>query len=124
VAVTHPTRQEQARAILERRGWQLASQVLGRRATNAADFAEAFTLERIDVISEIPNPEALLALGRNVVGPRDGLYVIEDGDDSYRIWLQEKGEDFAHLSGTFTDVRDAVVDRLIQLAGLPLELEG
>ena len=122
--MTRPTRQEQACAILERRAWKLASQVLGRRATNAADFAEAFNLERIDLISEIPSPEALLALGRNVPGPRDGLYILDDGG-SYRVYLQEKGEEYYAIRGaSFEQARDAAIDLLIQLGGIPFEPAG
>lgn len=122
--MTRPTRQEQAQAILQRRAWQLASEVLGRRATSAADFDEAFTLERIDLISEIPHPGALLSLGRNVAGPRDGLYVIDDGE-SFRVYLQERGETYYEVAGaTFEDAREAVIDRLIQLNGIPFTPEG
>jgi hypothetical protein len=122
--MTRPTRQEQAQAILHRRAWQLASQVLGRRATNAADFDEAFNLERIDLESEIPTAEALLALGRNVVGPGDGLYILDDGG-TYRVYLQEKGETYYEVAGAgFAEARDAVIDRLIQLNGIPFAPEG
>ncbi len=122
--MTMPTRQEQARAILERTAWRLASQVIGRRATNAADFAEAFNLERIDLIAEIPTPDVMLALGRNVVGPRDGLYILDDGG-SYRVYLQEKGESHHEVrNATFDQARDAVIDRLIQLGGIPFEATG
>ena len=121
--MTRPTRQEQARAILERRAWKLASHVLGRRATNASDFAEAFNLERIDLLAEIPDTASMLALGRNVVGPRDGLYVLDDGG-VYRVYLQEKGESYYETRGTFDEARNAVIDRLIQLGGIPLEVEG
>ncbi len=118
-----PTRQEQARAILELRAWKLASQVLGRRATNAADFADAFNLERIDLLAEIPDVAALMRLGRNVVGPRDGLYVLDDGG-TYRVYLQEKGETYYETSGDFETARDAAIDRLVQLGGLPFEIPG
>jgi hypothetical protein len=121
--MTRPTRQDQARAILERRAWKLASQTLGRRATNAADFNEAFNLERIDLIAEIPGPEALLALGRNVVGPRDGLYVLDDGG-SYRVYLQEKGETYNEMRGSFEEAREAAIDRIVQLGGIPWEVPG
>lgn len=118
------TRQEQAQAILERRGQSMASRILGRRANSAADFAEAFNLERIDLISEIPTSEVMLALGRNVVGPRDGLYVLDD-DGTYRVYLQEKGEQYYMTSGaSFEEARDVVIDRLIQLQGLPFEPPG
>lgn len=121
--MTRPTRHEQARAILERRAWKLASQVLGRRAVNASDFAEAFNLERIDILTEIPTPAAMLALGRNVVGPRDGLYVLDDGG-SYRTYLQEKGETYYEVRGSFEEVRDAVIDRVIQIDGIPIDVPG
>jgi len=122
--MTRPTRQEQAQAILNRRAWQLASRVLGRRATNAADFATALNLERIDLIAEIPNPAALLALGANVAGPRDGLYVIDDGA-SYRVYLQERGQPHDEAAGLgFEEAREAVIDRLIQLNGIPYTPEG
>lgn len=102
----------------------MASEVLGRRATNAADFAEAFNLERIDLIAEIPGPPALLALGGNVAGPRDGLYVLDDGG-SYRVYLQERGVPVNEASGLdFQAARDAVIDRLILLNGIPFSLEG
>lgn len=119
-----PTRQEQAQAILRLRAWQLASQVLGRRATSAADFAEAFNLERIDLVAEIPTAEALLALGRNVVGPRDGLYVLDE-EDGYRVYLQEKGESFDEVAGVdFEEAREAVIDRLLMLGGVPFAPPG
>lgn len=102
----------------------MASQILGRRATGAEDFAEAFNLEWIDLVSEIPTPEAMMALGRNIVGPRDGLYILRD-DDSFRVYLQEKGEDFYVLTGAdFEQARDAVIHRLIQLQGLPFVPPG
>ena len=118
------TRQEQAQAILERRGQLMASRILGRRANSAADFDEAFNLERIDLISEIPTPEAMLELGINVVGPRDGLYILDD-DGSYRVYIQEKGEIYyLTTEATFDEARDDVIDRLIQLQGLPFSPPG
>jgi hypothetical protein len=66
----------------------------------------------------------MLALGRNVVGPRDGLYVLDD-DGSYRVYLQEKGEQYYMTSGaSFEEARDVVIDRLIQLQGLPFDPPG
>ena len=65
-----------------------------------------------------------LALGRNVVGPRDGLYIIDDGG-TYRVYIQEKGEDYYRVSGaTFEEARDAAIHRLIQLQGLPYTPPG
>ena len=113
-----PTRHEQAIALLKLRGHRLASEILGRRATNAADFAEAFNVERIDLVAAIPDREALLTLGRNIVGPRDGLYILSDGD-RYRVYTQERGEAAAEVKGDFDAARDAAVDALIQLGGVP-----
>ena len=122
--MNRPTRQEQAQAILQLQAWQLASRTLGRRATHEADFAEAFNLERIDLISEIPTPASMLALGRNVVGPRDGLYILDDGA-SFRVYVQERGESFYETAGAdFETARNAVIDRLLQLGGIPYVPEG
>jgi len=118
------TRQEQAQAILQRRGQAMASRILDRRANSAADFDEAFNLERIDLISEIPTPEAMLALGRNTAGPSDDLYIHDDGG-SYRVYIQEKGEVYYLAAGlSFEAARDEVIDRLIQLQGLPFTPPG
>ncbi len=117
-----PTRQEQAQAILQRKGARMASQILDRRATTAADFAEAFTLERVDVIAEIDGRAALLALGRNRVGPRDGLYILEE-DDTFRVYIQERGiphDERSRLS--FDEAREAVIDRILLLNGIPFQL--
>ncbi len=117
-----PTRRDQARAILRRRGRALASEILGRRAISAADFDEAFNLERIDLIAEIPTPAAMMALGRSVVGPRDGLYVLDDGG-TYRIYIQERGITSKEVRGAgFDEAREAVIDRIIELSGLPLSI--
>ncbi len=120
----HPTRQEQAQAILSLQGHRLASRILGRRATTAADFEEAFNLERIDLLAEIPNTEVMLQLGRNIVGPRDGLYVLDDGG-SFRVYVQERGETYQEVRGAdFETARDAVIDRLLILGGLPYRPPG
>lgn len=119
-----PTRQEQARAILERRGARLASQILGRRATTESDFRAAFNLERIDLVSEIPDSEALLALGRNIVGPRDDLYILDDGG-TYRVYLQERGHTHHEVINVdFDTARNAAIDRIIMLQGLPFAPSG
>jgi len=119
-----PTRQEQAEAILALKAQRMASRILGRRATYATDFEVAFNLEWIDLISEIPTPEVMMALGRSIVGPRDGLYVLDDGG-SYRVYLQEKGESLKQITGaSFDEARDAVIHRLIQLQGLPYTPPG
>jgi hypothetical protein len=100
----------------------MASTVLGRRATTAADFADAFTLERVDIISEIRDDETLkgLALGR--VGPRDGLYVL-DAPDGYRVYVQEGGVPLRERSGlSFDEARDVVIDELVLLNGIPFSV--
>ena len=119
-----PTRQEQAQAILRLRGHRLASEILGRRATSASDFEEAFNLERIDLLSEIPDQEVLLTLGRNIVGPRDGLYVLDD-EHSFRVYIQERGVTVRGVAGVgFEDARDAAIEYLLQLGGLPYRPPG
>ncbi len=120
--MTRPTRHEQAQAILQRKAARLASQILERRASTAADFAEAFTLERVDVVAEIDSVDALLAVGRNRVGPRDGLYVIEE-DGGFRVYIQERGIPEREVAGlTFDEAREAVIDRVMLLNGIPYEL--
>jgi len=102
----------------------MASRVLGRRATGTADYEEAFNLEWIDLISEIPNSEVLLALGRNIVGPKDGLYILDDGG-TFRVYIQERGIDQNPVAGAdFEAARDAAIHRLIQLQGLPYTPPG
>ena len=97
----------------------MASQILGRRASTGRDFAEAFTVERIDILAEIPDRATLLALGRNVAGPRDGLYVIDDGD-TFRVYVQEQGIPKRPTQGlSFDAARDAAVERLVLLNGIP-----
>lgn len=116
------TRQEQAQAILKRRARKLASQILGHRATTAADFADAFTLERVDIVSEIPDSETLLSLGITRVGPRDGLYIFETGG-RFRVYLQERGIPQRERSGlSFDEARDAVIDELVMLNGIPFSV--
>ena len=119
-----PTRHEQARAILKRRGHSIAAEILGRRPNSAADYSEAFNLEWIDLISEVPTPEALLALGSNRASPRDGLYILDDGD-SYRVYIQERGISSHAIGGVdFEDARDAAIRHVIMLQGLPLDPPG
>ena len=117
-----PTRQEQAQAVLQRKARRLASQILGHRATTAADFAEAFTLERVDIISEIPDRETLLPLGLNRVGPRDGIYILED-PDGFRVYAQERGIPVRERAGlSFDEARAAVIDELVLLNGIPFSV--
>lgn len=102
----------------------MASSILGRRATSTADFEEAFTLEHVDLVAEISTSEAMMALGRNIVGPRDGLYVLDD-EGSYRVYIQERGIALEEQRGlTFARARDAVIDRLLRLGGLPFVPPG
>lgn len=116
------TRQEQAEAILQRRARKLASQILGRRAASAADFTEAFNVERIDLLAEIGDEQALLALGRNVAGPADGFYVMPD-EHGYRMYVQERGIPHYEARGLdFERARDAAVDRLLMMNGIPFSL--
>ena len=118
-----PTRQEQAQALLHRKGRRLASLILGHRATTARDFAEAFTLERVDITSEIPDAETLLSLGLSRVGPRDGLYVLDDGEHGYRVYVQEHGMPMRERTGlSFDAARDAVIDELMRLNGIPFSV--
>jgi hypothetical protein len=117
--MSRPTRQEQAQALLQRKARKMASAVLGRRATTAADFSGAFNLELVDVVAEIPDREALLSLGLNRVGPRDGLYILEDGD-GFRVYLQERGMPMREQSGlAFDEARDKVINELVLLNGIP-----
>jgi PAS domain-containing protein len=120
--MNRPTRQEQAQAILHRKARKMASTVLGRRATTAADFSDAFTLERVDVISEIPDRETLLSLGLNRVGPRDGLYIFED-KDGYRVYVQERGIPLRERRNLpFDEAQGAVIDELVLLNGIPFSV--
>jgi hypothetical protein len=121
---TRPTRHEQALAILNLKASRFASKILGRHARTTEDFEEAFTLEHVDLVAAIPNRDALLALGRNRVGPRDGLYVLDDGE-TYRVYVQERGETyFAERGLSFDRARDAVIERLIRLNGIPFTPPG
>lgn len=100
----------------------MASMILDRRASTAADFAEAFTLERVDLVAEIDNTEALLALGRNRAGPGDGLYIIE-GADGFRVYHQEGGIPQRERPGlSFDEAREAAIDRVMLLNGIPYDL--
>lgn len=123
--MSRPTRQEQASAILDRKARQLASEILGRRANNQADFAEAFNLERIDLLTEISDRGRLLGLGRNRVGPQNGLYVLLDDDGTYRCYLQERGVSSSERRGmSFDQAREHVIDLVIQMQGLPYTPPG
>lgn len=117
------TRQEQARAILEQRARKLASDILGRRATTGSDFRDAFTVERIDLISEIPDETALKQLGRPVAGPKNGLYVLQSGD-RFTVYQQHNGEPYEVFDQLdFEHARDAAIDCLVMLNGIPFRLD-
>jgi hypothetical protein len=117
------TREEQAQAIIDQRARHMASQMLGRQATTGADFAEALTLERIDLIAKIPDDAALRSLGRTIAGPRNGLYVLSH-PDGYMVYQQHNGEPyevFEHLD--FNAARDAAIDCLMMLNGIPFRID-
>ncbi len=116
------TRQEQARAIIDQKVRRIASQMLGRRATTGDDFANALTLERIDLIAEIPDHDALMALGRNMTGPKNGLYVLER-PDGYTVYQQHNGEPYEMFTGlSFDKARDTAIDCLVMLNGIPFRI--
>lgn len=122
--MTRPTRQEQAEAILQLKAGRFASKVLGRHARTADDFREAFNLELVDLISAIPTPEVMLGLGANRVGPKDGLYVLDDGG-TYRVYTQERGEThYAHRDLDFDRARTAVIEQLVRMNGIPFTPPG
>lgn len=117
------TRQQQAHAIIEGTVRAIASQMLGRSATTGADFAEALTVERIDLIAEIPDRDALRSLGLNIAGPRNGLYVLER-PEGFTVYQQQNGvphEMFEELD--FDAARDAAIDCLVMLNGIPFRID-
>ena len=117
------TRQEQARAIIDQRARRIASRMLGRQATMGEDFAEALTVERIDLVAEIPDEETLLSLGRNVAGPKNGLYVLER-PDGFTVYVQHSGEPYEVFAGlSFDEARDAAIDCLVMMNGIPYRIE-
>lgn len=100
----------------------MASAVLGRQATTGSDFREALTVERIDLISEVRDDEALRALGRSIAGPKNGLYIIVK-PDGYTVYQQHNGlpdEVFTGLD--FDAARDAAIDCLVKMNGIPYEI--
>jgi len=123
------TRQEQARAILDQRARNMASEILGRRATTGSDFRDALSVERIDLVSEIPDADALRSLGRPVAGPKNGLYVIdqnsdEDGTSRFTVYQQHNGEPYEVFTDLdFDAARHAAIDCLVMLNGIPFTLE-
>ncbi|MGI9585616.1 MAG: hypothetical protein ACR2N7_08510 [Acidimicrobiia bacterium] len=117
------TRRDQARAVIDRSARRMASKMLGRQATTASDFEQALTLERIDLVAEITNEEALLALGRTTAGPKDGLYILPR-PDGFTVYLQHGGEPHEPQSNlTFDQARDAAIDCLVLLNGIPYRID-
>ena len=117
------TRAEQARAILDRRGRIVASQLLGRQATTGADFRQALTLERIDLIAEIPDHDTLMGLGRNVAGPRNDLYIIAK-PGGYTVYHQHNGEPYQMFTDcSFDEARNHAIDSLVILNGIPFAID-
>ena len=117
------TRQEQAQAIIENKARRMASKMLGRQATTGPDFERALTVERIDLIAEIPDTGVLMSLGRNVTGPKNGLYVL-DRSDGFTVYLQHNGEPYEVCSElTFDEARDVAIDCLVMMNGIPYRIE-
>ena len=117
------TRQEQAQAIIDNKARRIASKMLGRQATTGTDFRAALTVERIDLIAEIPGVEALSSLGRTVAGPRNGLYILER-QDGFTVYLQHNGEPYEVFSGlSFDEARDVAIDCLVMMNGIPYRID-
>jgi hypothetical protein len=117
------TRQDQAEAIIKQRARRMASQMLGRQATTSDDFAEALTVERIDLIAQIPDDDALRALGRNMAGPRNGLYIL-DHPDGFTVYQQHNGVPYKVFKGlNFDTARDVAIDCLVMLNGIPFRID-
>ena len=97
--------------------------MLGRQATTGSDFREALTVERLDLIAEIPDHDALMALGRNVAGPKNDLYILER-PDGYTVYVQHNGEPYEVFEGcTFDEARDHAVDSVVMLNGIPFTIQ-
>lgn len=117
------TRQEQARAIIDQKARRMASHMLGRQATTGSDFAAALTVERIDIVAEIPDQDALMALGRNHAGPKNGLYIL-DHPDGYTVYQQHNGQPYEVFAGQdFDAARDTAIDCLVMLNGIPFRID-
>ncbi len=101
----------------------MASEMLGRQATTGGDFSEALTLERIDLIAQIPDDEALLSLGRNMVGPKNGLYVLSR-PEGYMVYQQHNGEPYEVFEQLdFDSARNAAINCLVMLNGIPYRID-
>jgi hypothetical protein len=100
----------------------MASEMLGRQATTGSDFAAAFTLERLDLIAEIPDRDTLMGLGRNLASPKNGLYII-DRPDGYVVYHQHNGEPYEVFDElSFDEARDRAIDSLVMLNGIPFAI--
>jgi len=96
--------------------------MLGRQATTGSDFAEALTLERIDLTAEIPDREHLMSIGRNIAGPKNGLYVLEK-PGGFTVYQQHNGEPYELFENlTFDQARDAAIDCLVMMNGIPFRI--
>ena len=116
------TRQDQATAIIDQKARRMASRILGRQATTGSDFVEALTVERIDIVTEIPDDAALMALGRNHAGPKNGLYVLRHGN-GYSVYQQHNGEQYERFDGLdFDSARDVAIDCLVMMNGIPFRI--
>lgn len=86
-------------------------------------------MERIDLISEIPDADTLRALGRPVAGPKNGLYVIDQGVDEegatrFTVYQQHNGEPYEVFTNLdFDAARQVAIDCLVMLNGIPFTLE-
>lgn len=117
------TRQEQAQAILEQKARPMASTMLGYHATTGKDFAQALTVERIDILSEIPDAEALMELGFTVPGPKNGLYILDRGD-GYTVYQQHNGEPYEIFDDlNFDQARNAAIDCIVMMNGIPFRID-
>lgn len=117
------TRKEQAEAIIDRRARRMAAELLGRHPSTGADFRAALTLERLDLISEIPDHETLMSLGRNVAGPKNDLYIL-DRPEGYTVYHQHNGEPYEVFSElTFDEARNHAIDSLVMLNGIPYAID-
>ena len=97
--------------------------MLGRHATTGSDFAEALTVERIDLISEVPDAAALLELGMTIPGPKNGLYILER-PGGYTVYQQHNGEPYEVFDAlTFDQARDAAIDCIVMMNGIPFRID-
>lgn len=117
------TRQAQAQAIIAGKVRKMASEMLGRRATSGSDFSDALTVERIDLVAEIPDHDSLMGVARTHPGPKNGLYVL-CREGSYTVYQQHDGtpdEVFADLD--FDGARDAAIDCMVMINGIPFRID-